>query len=149
MALIHRILVPIDFFAPAQRALDHAVELARAFSAPLILAHVHAPPIVVLPDGVITVPIPDELAVRAQLEGGMAKLVQSVRDRGLSDVAQVIVDGTPWREIVRLAADCACDLIVMGTHGRGGLKHLLLGSVAEHVVRRAPCPVLTVGPKAA
>ena len=145
MALIHRILVPTDFSDGARHALDYAVEQARAFAASLVLAHAHTPPMIYAPEGVMLTPLWDEPELRAQLADSLAKLAAEVRERGIAEVSTQLLDGTPWQEIVRAAAEDKCDLIVMGTHGRGGLKHLFLGSVAERVVRKAPCPVLTVG----
>jgi nucleotide-binding universal stress UspA family protein len=144
MPLIGRILVPTDFSACARRALDYGAELASQLSAPLVLLHVHAPPKVYAPDEILWVTIPDEPELRAELERTLGALADEARQLGARDVSIAVVDGDPWHAIVEVARDRDCDLIVIGTHGRGALKQLLLGAVADKVVRRAHCPVLTV-----
>lgn len=133
-----RILVPTDFSETSTSAVRQGVELARAFNAGLILIHVG-----------------DQAASDVDTEfplGLDASLVDAMRERVLKVLSPleqtqlhpelVIVAGSPAQEIVRAATDREVDLIVMGTHGRGGVSHMLLGSVAEKVVRAAPCPVL-------
>lgn len=148
MALIHRLLVPTDFSDCARHALDHAIEQARAFDAPVVIVHVYAPPMIYTPDGLMLLPLWNEPEHRASLQDTLATLAAEVRQRGVPEVSTQLLDGSAWQEITRTASASQCDLIVMGTHGRSGLKHMLLGSVAERVVRKAPCPVLTVGPRA-
>jgi nucleotide-binding universal stress UspA family protein len=148
MSLVHKILVPSDFSEGSDRALDYAIEIARDMSASLLLAHVYASPVVLTPEGVVT-PLVDEVAVRADLDAGLTRLAARAREHSVGKVEVVQATGVPWREVVRAAKDHGCDLIVMGTHGRGGFSHLFLGSVAEKVVRKAHCPVLTVGPRVA
>jgi nucleotide-binding universal stress UspA family protein len=141
-----RILVPTDFSAPSDAALAHARKLAWTCNAALHLLHV-------LEDIVDTasfgseVFVPDSPDVRAgRIEAAHTRLAHRVgtgddeRPRATTDV----IVGSSARAIARYAADNGFDLIVMGTHGRTGFAHLVLGSVAEHVVRTAPCPVLTV-----
>jgi nucleotide-binding universal stress UspA family protein len=144
MSLVRKILVALDFSEGSDHALDYAVEIGRALSVPLLLAHVFVPPLIITPEGASPISI-DLASVRSELEAGLAKRADSVRERGVLRVETAIGNGTPWREILRLAQEGGCDLIVMGTHGRGPIAHLLLGSVAEKVVRRAECAVLTVG----
>jgi nucleotide-binding universal stress UspA family protein len=150
MPIIRRILVPTDFSDTATRALEHAIDAAHSFRASVLLLHVHSAPVIAMPDGgMISIPIPDELAIRAQLEEGLAKLAAEVKSRGVSAVGTLLLEGSPWREILRASSERSCDLIVMGTHGRGGLGRLVLGSVAEQVMRAASCPVLAIGPNVA
>jgi nucleotide-binding universal stress UspA family protein len=142
----HKLLVATDFSEGADHALDYAIELARPLRAPVLLVHVFEPPLVVTPDGTATLPV-DLAQLHADLEAGLATRAARARDRGITQVETAIGEGVAWREIVRMARDGRCDLIVTGTHGRSGLAHLLLGSVAEKVVRHADCAVLTVGPR--
>jgi nucleotide-binding universal stress UspA family protein len=123
----------------------YAAALAEAFSAELTLLHVVAPVVAALP-GETSLPDTmqtdiDELAeaCRERLEQTVGKLATNGRP-----VQHKILSGVPFVEIIRYARDAETDLIIMGTHGRTGLGHLLIGSVAERVVRKAPCPVLTV-----
>ncbi len=146
MIQLTRILVPTDFSEPSQVALRYGKELANNFQASLHLLHVieqvHVygwmPPESFLP------PLPEvtqeiERSFRKQLE---ATLTSDERERLKAQF--VVLQGSPFLEIVRYAKSQEIDLIVMGTHGRGPIAHMLLGSVAEKVVRKAPCPVLTV-----
>jgi nucleotide-binding universal stress UspA family protein len=147
MSLVHKILHATDFSESSERAFDYAVELARALSAPLVLAHVYSPPVVVTPDGYTPLPV-DLGQAHATLEAGLGKLATRARERGVPTVDTVIGTGIAWQEILRIAKDGGCDFIVMGTHGRNAFAHFLLGSVAEKVVRKADCAVLTVGKRA-
>jgi nucleotide-binding universal stress UspA family protein len=147
MSKITKILVPTDFSEGADHALDYAIDLAKAFGAQMVVAHAYATPVVYVPEGFVTPPI-DENAVRAEIDKGLVRLLDRLKAAGVAKITTTVGAGDAWREIVRIAKDEACDLIVMGTHGRGGVTHLLLGSVAEKVVRKAPCAVLTVGPRA-
>jgi nucleotide-binding universal stress UspA family protein len=148
MPLINRILVPTDFSETASRALEYGAELAARFGVPLLLLHVYANPVVPVPDGFVVMPAVDLAAMMNQLEKGLGDVRLRAQALGVRQVDTVMVEGTAWSEISRVAKDRNCDLIVLGTHGRGGLAHLLLGSVAEKVVRNAECPVLTVSLKA-
>jgi nucleotide-binding universal stress UspA family protein len=134
------ILVPVDFSESANQALAYAMQLARQLQARLTLLHViHTP----------AVGGADLSAYMAHVEAGaqqaMAECLQRVQQAGLP-VHSLLVQGVPWQAIVDTARDTHVDLIVMSTHGHTGLQHLLLGSVAERVVRLAPCPVLVARP---
>jgi nucleotide-binding universal stress UspA family protein len=139
-----RILVPTDFSPPSDRALDHARVLARQSGASIHLLHV-------LEDLVDTasfgseVFVPDSPEVRAaRLEAARGRLAtRAAADEGGPRVTTEVVVGAGARAIVRYASEQHFDLIVMGTHGRTGLAHLLMGSVAEGVVRTADCPVFS------
>jgi len=140
------ILVPTDFSAPSEAALDYARILATKFGSALELLHVIDDPTSdsqFVPDGFAasTVDIRTELAEHARKR--LETLVTFV-DRARYHAHAEAVFGSPARTIVDYATASASALIVMGTHGRTGLAHLLMGSVAEQVVRSAPCPVLTV-----
>jgi nucleotide-binding universal stress UspA family protein len=144
MSLVHKILHATDFSDGSDHALDYAIELARVLSTPLLIAHVWAPPVILTPDGYASLPF-DAVAAQAELEAGLDRRADRARDEGVASVATTLGGGDAWREILRIADEAGCDLIVMGTHGRGGVAHLLLGSIAEKVMRKAACPVLTVG----
>ena len=138
---IHHILVPIDFSPYAEQALDYAITLGKQLQARVTLLHVIQPPLVAgadmgaWPSQAYIEEL--EAAVTSDLDGYLARVTTA----GLQG-EMVVVDGTPFQEIINTATARQVDLIVMGTHGRTGLTHVLLGSVAERVVRLAPCPVL-------
>ncbi|MFN8545829.1 MAG: universal stress protein [Candidatus Binatia bacterium] len=133
---IGRILVPLDFSPSATFALDWAEEFARRLDAELVLLHVNQPG-AVLPGSDLA--RNEDALARAELD----RIAQALVARGRRARA-LVRPGSPSEEIVRLAAEERVGLIVMGTHGRSDVAHLLLGSVADRVVRRAACPVLTV-----
>jgi nucleotide-binding universal stress UspA family protein len=147
MLAIDRILVPTDFSESSGAALDHARALCRRFGSKLMLMHVVETTgftNVVSSSGYAAV-IPDLFdEILAGTRGQLESLLTD-KDRQAFPVETILrVTGRPAREIVRVASDAHVDLIVMGTQGRRGLSHLVLGSVAEEVVRTAQCPVLTV-----
>lgn len=131
METLHSILVPVDGSAPSLSALEHAVTLAVDYGASLEVLHVLPSEDVLGPDARKE----DERAMDAAFEQARAQLGDRVSRR--------TVTGDPVREIVD-AAGGDVDLVVVGTHGRIGRLHELLGSVAEGVIRNAPCPVLSV-----
>ncbi|HEX5069268.1 MAG TPA: universal stress protein [Vicinamibacterales bacterium] len=145
MIPIKRILVPTDFSEPAHAALRLATTFAQEFGSRLYLLHVIPEPYT-FPYGpeLSTVPMTDILA---QAEEGarehLDKLAASTALPPDRLVTRALI-GTPVDQVLALAAEEDIDLIVLGTHGRGMVGHLLLGSVAERVVRRSPVPVLTV-----
>jgi nucleotide-binding universal stress UspA family protein len=137
------VLVPVDFSAPSDQALAYAITLAEKLQARVTLLHViHMPPLAGA-DLAMQLNAIEEAAQQAT-----DACLQRVRDAGLPG-EQIISQGVPWQEIVKTAEDTGADLIIMGTHGRTGLQHVLLGSVAEKVVRLAPCAVLVTRPSAA
>jgi nucleotide-binding universal stress UspA family protein len=144
MASIKHIVVPTDFSEPADAALTYGIELARQLGATVSLVHVFEDPTVaVFSDQYV--PFPPE--VRGELLADVRRrLADEIARRGYSEMTPVVLVGQTARAIVETARERHADLIVMGTHGRHGMAHLLLGSVAERVVRTAPCPVLTVRP---
>ena len=138
---VHHVLVPLDFSTYAEQALDYAIALAQKLQARVTLLHVIQPPEVVKVEGGIwpsSTFLQDlEAAVTRDMEGYLARVTAA----GLAGEIAV-VHGVPFQEILDTAKARQVDLIIMGTHGRTGLSHVLLGSVAEKVVRLAPCPVL-------
>jgi nucleotide-binding universal stress UspA family protein len=138
MLPIRVILHPTDFSERSRSAFRLAHALARDHGARLLVVHVGMP-VTAFAEGVL--PLDDEsytLALREKLEGIRAA------DPRVRLAYRLVLGADPAAEIVRVAREAPCDLIVMGTHGRTGLRRALLGSVAEQVLRRAPCPVLTV-----
>lgn len=144
MTRITRILVPTDFSATADAALDYAYVLAEQFGASLELLHVLDDPFVV--DGMAAEAyISEAPALRsAMLQEARNRLRHRAAPRQGIAIETEVLFGHGARTIAEYAAERGVDLIVMGTHGRTGFAHLLLGSVAERLVRTAPCPVLTV-----
>jgi nucleotide-binding universal stress UspA family protein len=143
-----RICCPIDFSDASRAAMEVAADLARRFGADLVLLHAYPIPGYTFPDGsVVASPkMMQDLADQAQkhLEewrGDAEKLLGAPRVTAEKAV------GEPAAEILEVAKQARADLIVMGTHGRTGLEHALMGSIAERVVRRAHCPVLTIRPQ--
>jgi nucleotide-binding universal stress UspA family protein len=137
------ILMPTDFSPPSDHALEYGVALARQAGATIHLVHVVAHPIEIAawPETYYA----EYAGLRQQLhEDAERQLAARVKSIAGVKVITGVLDGSPARAIVAAARDSRCQLIVMGTHGRGGFSHLVLGSVAERVVRTAPCPVLTV-----
>jgi universal stress protein A len=140
---VKSILVPLDFSPPSKKALDYAVDLAREFKAKLTLLHVVEP--VGTPDFAASFPLvmeDDELMAVARNE-----LEQQVKAARLPRpmVEKILVRfGRSFHEITEAARTRKVDLIVISTHGHTGLKHALLGSTTERVVRHASCPVLVV-----
>jgi len=143
MIKLTTILVPSDFSECSDAALRYGLELARRFDARLHLLHVVQDPLT-QPWAAEGFSAPLFEAVEKWQREAKARLAAAIP---LSDVGRVTVSATvawPYAEILRYAAENDVDLIVMGTHGRSGVSHMLLGSIAERVVRHAPCPVLTV-----
>jgi nucleotide-binding universal stress UspA family protein len=145
MIELHRILVPTDFSKFSQIAIVYAAAFAEKFAAELYLLHVVQDLAVFIPDMITVAPPP------APTVEQMTRAVHDAFDRIIKEnqlsrftVHREVREGTPFYEIVRYAQEQDVDLIVMGTHGHTGLAHMLLGSVTEKVVRKAPCPVLTV-----
>lgn len=142
MIKIKRILVPTDFSEQGHAALEYAVALADRFCAAVDLLHVVEP----VPPGALMgrIPLEDLKAdMNSSAQEQLAEL-HSAWDDYAFPVRRLVVDGHPFVQIIQHARDINADLIVMGTHGRGAIAHMLLGSVAEKVVRKAACPVLTV-----
>jgi nucleotide-binding universal stress UspA family protein len=138
-----RLVVPTDFSETADRALSKAIEMARALPARISLVHVFSP-VVVLPPPIDMVSL-STVFPRAQekMEEALELRAAQVREAGV-DCDTELVEGSPHVEIVAFAEKVNAELIVVGTHGRGGLAHAVLGSVTERVIHRTTCPVLVV-----
>lgn len=151
MTLASHILVATDFSDASRPALGAAVILAKQFGAKLTLAHSFDPsPLAPL----ATRPVSGaaQLQIEQEMERRITEELERLRKDELSEIADVetelLIGPSPADELVKLAKKKNVDLIVIGTHGRTGLSHLLIGSVAEKVVRHAPCPVLTLRSRA-
>jgi nucleotide-binding universal stress UspA family protein len=143
MITLQHILVPSDFSECSDQALRYGLELARKFDATLHLVHVVQDPATQswAVDG-FALPLLE--ATDQWLKDAEARLARSVPEPDRPRVKVASLLGAVYPEVLRYAQTNGIDLIVMGTHGRGGVSHLLLGSIAEKMVRRSPCPVLTV-----
>lgn len=147
MSPVRRILAPTDYSDNSLAAVRYAAGLAEAFGAELVLLHVVPDLTLVLPDAVMPTPVagPDLQELAANARAALAKIVA---EQGLAklDTKTEVRIGQAAAEIDAAAKELKADLICLSTHGRTGLAHLFLGSVAERVVRHAPCPVLVVPP---
>ena len=146
MVQINRILCPTDFSELADHAIEYACSLAVAFKSELHVLHVvdesYQYWMAMGPNSLPLGPTPEEILV-----GAREQMERTKRDRFSKVSVPVTVEvlvGRPFLEIIRYARDKKMDLIVIGTHGRSGLTHVLLGSVTEKIVRKSHCPVLTV-----
>ncbi|MFI5303218.1 MAG: universal stress protein [Nitrospiria bacterium] len=140
-AQIKQILVPTDFSPQSERSLDYAVMMAKKFGAKIVLFHAIEPFPYTTTDAFMIV---DNSEALKNIADNLIKNTSSLlRKRGVTVKSSLSI-GSPAREIMMKAEREKVDLIIMGTHGRTGVEHVLLGSVAERVVRIARCPVLTV-----
>ncbi len=144
---LQRILLPTDFSTYSAAATKYACEFATKFDAELHVLHTLEVHLSSTPDFGIGLDLPQYLQEsRAAAEKPLATVLDPQWAAGRK-VVLAVVEGSPKVEIVRYARQHDIDLIVLATHGRSGLAHVLIGSVAENVVRTAPCPVLTVRPE--
>lgn len=146
MIKLNHLLLAVDFSDPSKRATEYACELARLFHAHLHLVHVVEPPVAMMPSP--GAPLPESvLGDQEEAAKGQLQAWLPAESKYGFEISRRVAFGTPFVEIIRYAKENDIDLIVMATHGRSGISHLLIGSVAERVVRKAPCPVLTVRPE--
>jgi nucleotide-binding universal stress UspA family protein len=140
---VKRILCPTDFSDASSAALGAAIDLAKEFGASLMLFHAHAVPAYMFPDGMMPV-TPQALSeLERSIEAELRRLAARAEAAGIAVETRHAI-GVAWSEICRVADELSADMIVLGTHGRTGLRHVPLGSTAEKVVRHAKCPVVTV-----
>ncbi len=147
MATVSRILVPVDLSDGSREVIDYAMKIARPFKAAVEVVHAWEPPQYVAPDLLVAAPGWNSQSLEhVAVETATKELTAQVRQGEAAGVpvSQKIVVGEAASTILDVAEQDQCDLIVMGTHGRRGLPRLLLGSVAQKVVARASCPVLTI-----
>jgi universal stress protein A len=143
MINLRHILVPTDFSEHSRHALRYGVALAEKFNAALHLLNVFQDLSVYQADAVMVPVLPSAEVLTTNARSTLDKLIQDC-NLGHLVVHSEVREGSPIEEIVDYANAKNIDLIVIATHGRGWLAHLLLGSVAEKVVRKAPCPVMAV-----
>jgi nucleotide-binding universal stress UspA family protein len=143
MTVFHTLLVPHDFSADSAAALDVAIELAKELGAAVHQVHAYHTPIEMFSPYGVALPTSVVPEIRQGAERRLGEELEKIRSAGLSGEAQVR-EGLAPDAIVEAARALGADLIVMGTRGRTGLAHALLGIVAERTLRTAPCPVLTV-----
>lgn len=144
MIALRNLLLPVDFSEPSLKATEYALTLARRFGATLHVLHVIEDPVVYLPM-FESYPLPTREQFETYAQDRLENWIAAADSEGIK-VDVLWRHGRPHMEIIDYAGDNGIDLIVIGTHGRGAAAHLLLGNVAEKVVRKAPCPVLTVHP---
>jgi len=141
-----KILCPIDFSEPARAAMKAAAEVCLRFDAELTLFHAYQLPGYTLPEGSVVASPKMLQDLDDQAEAHLAEWRRLAEQMGVVRVVTAKAIGEPAVEIVARAQEDGSDLVVVGTHGRTGIRHALLGSVAERVVRRADCPVLSIHP---
>ena len=143
MIQVRRILVPLDFSRHAGRVLEWAGHLAQEHGSRLLLLHAYHLPVEFQQLEGAYLPQDFWASVKSEAEQNLTRLAEPLRAQGL-EVEVIVREGYPATVIEEEAVDRQADLIVIGTRGLSGLKHLLLGSIAERVVQKSPCPVLTV-----
>jgi nucleotide-binding universal stress UspA family protein len=144
MKTFSTILFAYDFSEGSNNAFDYALSLATQYSAKLLIVHVINEPVDLR--GFYVPHISFENLEKEIAEGAEQMMERFCKENlsGFERFEKHVITGVPYEEIVRKAAESAADLIIMGTHGRKGVDHLLFGSTAERVVRNAHCPVMTV-----
>lgn len=144
--MFEKILCPVDFSEFTDEILAYAVNIAKRFDSELHLIHV-------IPNLNYFTPYesfltPENLvAIERNIEGEVGKDFDKITSKLDLPFKRIVKTGVTFVEIIDYIKDQGIDLVVMGTHGRSGIEHILIGSVAEKVVRKSPCPVLTVRPK--
>ena len=149
MIRLSRILLPTDFSPYSAEATKYACAFAEKFDAELHLLHVLETHLSTTPEFAMGLALPTQVKEsRDVCEGALATVLDTAWAQARrTKIVRTVVEGVPFVEIVRYGKDRNIDLIVLSTHGRSALAHVLVGSVAERVVRKAPCPVLTIRPE--
>ena len=142
--MIRTILVATDFSPDADEALSWAADLGTRFGARVTVVHVMEPLAPGLPAGYTVAGLPERSVIAAELSQHLDRIARTMQAEQGRAVDQELLSGSPPAAIVKLAGEGRFDLVIVGSHGRTGLKRVLMGSVAERVMRHAPCPVLIV-----
>ena len=144
--MFKKILYPVDFSEHTEGIVEYGVAIARKFDAEFHLLHVipnlnYFTPYesFLTPENMVAI----ERSIESEVERDLNKIIENI---GIP-VIKVVKTGVIFMEIIDYIKTEKIDLVVMGTHGRSGIEHILIGSVAEKIVRKAPCPVLTIKPK--
>jgi nucleotide-binding universal stress UspA family protein len=143
---IKRIVVATDFSEGSDAAMERAFAIAGALGATIDLVHVLDTALLTAPSSLGSMPLVEPEALMHEIDTALAARVEKAAQAGLVCQSDSL-DGYPAREIVRHAQKTGADLIVVGTHGRTGIAHVIMGSVAERVVQRSSCPVLVIPPE--
>ncbi len=143
MQLPKTLLVPVDFSDTSNLALDYAVDLAKALGAKVVVMHAYELPVYGFPDGALVATVEIATRIMNGAQAGLAALLEKRKDKGV-EITSVLRQGVPWDEVHSVAEEVKADMIVIGTHGRGGLARALLGSVAEKIIRTSTRPVLSI-----
>jgi nucleotide-binding universal stress UspA family protein len=143
---IKRIMVATDFSEGSDAAMERAFELARTLGASLDIVHVLDTALLAAPAALGAMPLVEPEALMSEIDTALSARVEMAHKAGLVCQSDAL-DGFPPKEIVRHAQKTGADLIVVGTHGRTGVAHAIMGSVAERVVQRSSCPVLVIPPE--
>jgi universal stress protein A len=149
MIKLNRILIPTDFSTFSAPAMQYGLAIAARFDAEIHLLHIVPDPAMLVPEAA-AFSVESMQAQSDVLKDQAMSALEKLPEDGWSDNKPVIREvriGAAFIEIIEYAREKDIDLIVIGTHGRSGLMHVLMGSVAERIVRKAPCPVLTVKPE--
>ncbi|MBA4418164.1 MAG: universal stress protein [Syntrophus sp. (in: bacteria)] len=141
-----KILYPVDFSEHTEGIVEYGVAIAKQFGAELHLLHVIPNLNYFTPYESFLTP-ENMVAIERNVESGVDKDLNSIIEKIDIPVKKVVKTGVIFMEIIDYIKTEKIDLVVMGTHGRSGIEHILIGSVAEKIVRKAPCPVLTIKPK--
>lgn len=144
MTEVERIVCAVDFDEASRHALDYAIALAARLGASLTVVHAYEIPVYpVSEDGMVELPVEVEADVEARVRARLEQFMASVDPRGVP-LEWRLLEGQPDLSVCQFAERLPAELLVVGTHGRGGLTHLILGSTAERIVRRSRVPVLSV-----
>ena len=145
MKVFKKIVVATDFSPASRKAFALAASLARTGGSRLFVVHILSPFETMVPDIYVSVSVMEDVrrAAKRSAQDRLARLLSGLKRTGV-DARSALLEGSPFEMIVAFARARRADLVVLGTHGRSGFSKLIAGSVAERVVRLAPCPVLTV-----
>ena len=142
--MYHKILVPLDGSKLAEKAIPYATELCKGATEVTLFQVVHLPLPLAAPDVSMATPLPDPNELRQEALDYLEEIAKGLREDGVNVKTDTIERDVVAEAIVAYAEENGIDLIVMTTHGRSGFSRLVFGSVAESVVRHAPCPVLLI-----